>query len=283
MKLLYLMGAGRSGTTILSLLLSNLSEVRALGELHQLPEHAAGHKLCNCGETIENCHEWQWLSSGLMKRFSSKEYRREARELESHRYVFRYFFRPDRALNFSTYRNANEALLNRCKQNKWRVDSAKYVGRGLALSSILRNRIKFVYLIRDPRGVVNSFGKSVQTPRGWLSAVFYYGAVNATAWFVSKTLLRGKVITIRYEDLLQNPCDTLSCIAVFLGIGHDGIDHMLSKPLSTGHVIGGNRLVKRSQVRFNADDSWRQKLSIWKRWGIWILLLPWCLLNGYKP
>ncbi len=285
MNLIYLIGAGRSGTTILSLLLGNSESVTSLGELHQLPEYMGLEGKCSCGQLLSSCPYWNSVYSSLHNQFCSNSYKEQARELESHRYVYKYFFEKNRALTNSEYCSANKALLSHLSNNnQFTIDSAKYIGRGLALNSIFQKNIQFVYLVRDPRGVVNSFGKSVQTSRSWLSATAYYFIVNFTTLLVCKTLLRNKYIKIRYEDLISSPERVLSEIADSLDLDLDQVKVKLAKGegLTTGHVIGGNRLVQDNIVHFKSSESWWEKMPRWKQWSIWVLTLPLNIINRYK-
>ena len=137
MNLIYLIGAGRSGTTILSLLLGNSESVTSLGELHQLPEYMGLEGKCSCGQLLSSCPYWNSVYSSLHNQFCSNSYKEQARELESHRYVYKYFFEKNRALTNSEYCSANKALLSHLSNNnQFTIDSAKYIGRGLALNSM---------------------------------------------------------------------------------------------------------------------------------------------------
>ncbi|AOE50160.1 sulfotransferase [Kangiella sediminilitoris] len=286
MKLLYLIGAGRSGTTILSLMLSNSESITSLGELHQLPEHMGLESSCSCGEELKDCPLWSSAYDKLNSEFCSKKYKEQAKELESHRYVYKYLFTRERALNYSEYCSANEAVFDCLRDtDKYKVDSAKYIGRGLALNSILQDNIRFIYMVRDPRGVVNSFGKNVQTSRNWLSATAYYFIVNLTASFVCKILLRNKYIKLKYEDLITKPDNTLMELAEKLDVSLDEVRQKLinDEGLSTGHMVGGNRLVKNKVVHFKSNESWWEKMPRWKQWLIWLLTMPLNIINGYKP
>lgn len=285
MNVLYLIGAGRSGTTILSLLLGNTEQIRALGELHQLPEHCSGLKVCSCGKPLLYCSQWESLRGELSNRFSGIEYREQAKQLESHRFIIKYFYSPSRANAFPEYLKSNVQLFEGFSDSKWLIDSSKYVGRGLALNTLMNNKLKFVFLVRDPRGVVGSFEKNVQTSRKWYSAAFYYLIVNLTTLVASWTLLRGKVLRLRYEDLLHKTDDTLEQLSNFLQMDLSSIIHKLeiNSPLETGHIIGGNRLVNNRTTVFRRLDNWQHKMPHWKRLFVWLITFPICLINGYRP
>ncbi len=279
--LIYLMGAGRSGTTILATLLGNIDGVRNLGELHQLPEHVLGEKNCSCGKELYMCPFWSENASEL-ELFKFSEYGKAASDLENHSKILGYFFKNKKN---EIYSRANQELLDKVLNNdQFVVDSAKYIGRALALKYNTDFNIKYIYVVRDPRGVIDSFSKNVQTKKSFFSSIFYYAAVNFLASLVSNTLLKGKVLKVRYEDVIGSPEDTLRTISAFIGAP---VDDLISKlnagdELDMGHIIGGNRIRDSGKVKFNPKDKWRDKMSTLRSFSAYLILLPFCMINRYK-
>src|SRR5690606_41764042 len=56
---------------------------------------------------------------------------------------------------------------------EWLLDSSKYISRYLLLKQSKQINIKGIYVVRDVRGVINSFNKQVQTPRNPISTIIY--------------------------------------------------------------------------------------------------------------
>jgi len=55
-KILYIVGAGRSGSTILDIALGNSPEICSSGELVRLPERGwLDDQYCACGERVKRC------------------------------------------------------------------------------------------------------------------------------------------------------------------------------------------------------------------------------------
>ena len=60
----YLAGSGRSGSTLLDLLLNNSEYVQSLGEVHRLNMIAkSGQDVCMCGQPIMACPFWSKVQS----------------------------------------------------------------------------------------------------------------------------------------------------------------------------------------------------------------------------
>ena len=53
--LIYIMGAGRSGTTALATFLGNSENTLNIGEMHQFFEHLEERKECSCGDQLQKC------------------------------------------------------------------------------------------------------------------------------------------------------------------------------------------------------------------------------------
>ena len=286
MKLLYLLGAGRSGTTALSLLLGSSNCMRAVGELHHISQYAIPGARCSCGQLISECAHWRNVTSAdWWEKFSHRKYKIESASLELHRSIWRYFGYHNWRTDYKYYYNLNTRLFCVFKDFDFVIDSAKYICRALALKNVENLSVYYIHMVRDPRGVVHSFSKDVQSPRSFLSACFYYVLINATAILVKTTLLRGRVLTIRYEDLFLEPNLTLERIGIFLKKDLEEIKPIIlgQVPIKNSHTISGNRLVKSKNIFLEYDSEWKDRFSRTSQIIIWILTFPICLICRYKP
>jgi hypothetical protein len=284
-KIIYLMGAGRSGTTALATFLNASENVTCLGELHQLPQYITENSPCSCGQPLSECDFWSNYSDTL-KPLISNEYCKEQHALESHRSVFKYLKSTFSASKL-TYHKVNTDLFTEVQHNTGNaiLDSAKYVGRALALFSNDRYDVRVIYMTRDPRGVVESFAKKVQTSRSMFSACLYYNAINFLAEFACRIILRGRYLKVRYEDLLNEPINTFNNIGQFTDIDVNNITSKIEhkERFVIGHVVGGNRMKTAGAIEFRKADNWPNKISRVKRLVVYGLTLPFNLLNRYKP
>ncbi len=58
---MYIAGSGRSGSTLLSQLLTQNQDVFNLGQLRDLWKAHNDHLECSCGETVDNCTIWKYV------------------------------------------------------------------------------------------------------------------------------------------------------------------------------------------------------------------------------
>jgi len=280
------MGTGRSGTTALATFLGNNKEIQNIGEMHQFFEHIDENKECSCGKQINECDFWDnKISNNLIQ--SSTKNRILSEKFESHSSIVKHILQLFSKKEIEEYLEIHQQLLSAIQLDSEKttlLDSSKYIGRALALDKLENIDLKVIYVVRDVRGVINSFSKNVQTSKKPLSTIFYYLIINSVAEFVAKILLRKKVVKIRYEDLIYSPLKVFSKLELFLKLDLTGVKNKIidKQPFLLGHIVGGNRLKKNKEIYFRKDVSWEDKFSLVSRVCYYILAFPIMFLNRYK-
>lgn len=280
------MGAGRSGTTALATFLGNNNEIQNIGEMHQFFEYLEERKECSCGNQFQKCEFWDnKISNNLIQ--SSTKNRILSEKFESHSSIVKHILHLFSKKEIEEYIEIHQQLLNTIQLDSEKttlLDSSKYIGRALALDKLENIDLKVIYVVRDVRGVINSFSKNAQTSKSPLSTIVYYLVVNSVSEFVAKILLRKKVVKIRYEDLVNNPLQVFSRLETFLKLDLTDVKNKIidKQPFSLGHIVGGNRLKKNKEIYFRKDVSWEDKFSLVARVSYYILAFPIMFLNRYK-
>lgn len=282
---IYIIGAGRSGTTIAALFLQYLDGTTLLGELNHLGEFLLGQKKCACERNSSRCEFRDELISSAVVDGKASQYAKEAQSVEAHN-KYLHHFRNRFLGEHVVYSAVNTYIASDFCKGRTVIDSGKYVSRGLALKNLLNRDVRFLWITRDPRGVVHSFRKRVQTSRGTLSACFYYNAVNIAVFAASVTLLKGRIKRLKYEELLLNPEQSLYELGDYFGLQPSSIvkdqagNIRLPKP---EHMLGGNRLIESTNLVMSTDEVWREDISTLKRYFIWLLCFPASMVFGYTP
>ena len=288
-KVIYLMGAGRSGTTALATFLGNSQYIFNAGELHQLNEHILEEKNCSCGKCLSECEFWSKVliknnnsNYGVISDIESRD-----SDIERHGSIFKHLFNryPRQALE--NYLRRQETLftaLTEVSERPYIVDSSKYIGRAVALRKSSRINLKIIYVVRDVRGVILSFGKNVQTSRSPLSAIFYYTAINMVGELVYRVLPKQMVMKVRYEHFIEKPHAVLDEISKFLALDLTEVKERIStnSDFSVGHIVGGNRLKNDGAIKFRQDLEWRKRFTKFKSTTYYLLTLPLMLINKFK-
>lgn len=277
-KMMYLLGAGRSGTTLMAAALNNAHErILSLGELHQFKEHLIGAKQCSCGKDLEGCAFWGQIIRRLPKEIGPQL--QQCEQKEKHRNIPKLLFSSKSDL---IYLKVQEDILEQIKANeptKLFLDSSKYIARYLLLSRSQKISIKGIYVVRDIRGVINSFSKQVQTPKKPLATIIYYMLVNFFAQLVCWSDKR--VIKVKYEDFVEHPNEQIQRIQRHV-FGEDNKGLTLSKELKMPHIIGGNRMKHSERIVISPDYKWKKTISKNKQAIYYLAALPFMIINRYK-
>ncbi|WNJ19000.1 sulfotransferase [Pontibacter sp. G13] len=258
-KIVYLIGSGRSGTTLMDVAIGNAADVFSCGELNRYPKHKGiptGVTECSLsgsfwraftGRFAEDCdwdrqrnlHWWFEYHLGAIARVFGIQ-------LYPHYSEYKQFVSN---LYSEIFDEIDESII---------VDSSKYPGRALTVAELDDFEVVFVYIRRDPVSVVNSFSKTttMQPSKSWLNANLYYFSTNLLAqWTLKKLRRKHRVAEIRYEDILENPVEVLSGIQGQIGVDlSQSIRSVeMGTPWEVGALFEGNRIRVQSHLHLQKD------------------------------
>lgn len=278
MEIIYISGAGHSGSTMLDIVLGSREGSFSLGELYYLPDKGiAGHQYCACGATVPECPFWKavittWDNN---RRLTLEDYIKTQRYYHSTKNypvtAFRFFF-PDR--HFTDYVYDTKLLYGAIFEHSGAsalVDSSKNPNRILILRK-LGYDLKVVHLIRRFSGVLNSNKKSskkdlqagIEADRSPLStkvALAQWVGYNFFAFF---NTLGSKKIRIKYEQLISDLEGEVGKIESPSGEYKERLKKR--GPFMGKHLAAGNKLrmqpmlyvadkpMNDSRIRFNSRD-----------------------------
>jgi hypothetical protein len=286
-RIVFIVGMGRSGTTLLELLLGRLEGWVAGGELRRYwhGESIPGW-LCGCGRLLAECDFWRQVRAQLREGgILPDEYPRFLALQHSH---LRLRPGPMARLVIGA-RRAEDTLspLHRYQLGMSRLYSAV---AGVAEAQVVVDSSKqppdaylatwntgvevfAVHLVRDPRAVAHSFSKRVPEPQPDLEYMPRSTSFGTAArWGVRQGLCEGllkprlqdRYMRLRYEDLVCDPAGAVRSVARFarqpdpdLGFLHEG-----RVEFQPNHTCSGNpfRLRQRA-IEVQSDEAWRAKMS----------------------
>ncbi|UZS00188.1 sulfotransferase [Chondrinema litorale] len=258
-KIIYIIGTGRSGTTLLEILLGNANNIFNAGELNRYPKR----KGIPPQHAIDAPTYQFWNKVGQSLKLSANE----LREQELLHYKFEYhsglltrligikkntFYKYQQFLRSfyqSIFDEIDESII---------TDSSKYPGRALNISQSLPYDIYYVYIKRNPVSVVRSFAKKdiEQPSKKWLPANLYYFSVNLLCQIVvNKLQKKHRVVEVTYEDLINYPEKLLKHIEEKLGLDLSSAINKLqdNTPLYTGKLFDGNRIRMKKEIYLRSD------------------------------
>lgn len=278
---LYITGAGFSGSTLLSFLLNAHPQMVSVGEeTGPVRLSGRGEYPCSCGEPLAGCPFWRRVGQEMQARgieFGPDHW--DVRYELGHGGLPRHLL--CRSLRFRALDDLRDALVaaipsfgSRIAELNARnatlirvilevsgkqvfVSAAKDPIRARYLDRIPELNLKIVHLVRDSLRFVNS----AMTRRQMDSPATPIRQWNRTASHVKRLLesvAPDRFIRVRYEDLCTDTESQLARIADFVGLPP------MAGPIrfreAENHVIG-NRMRLTSSAEIVLDEKWRDGLS----------------------
>lgn len=294
-KVLIIIGASKSGSTVLAKSLGGHPKTFTLGEANRFNEELNNPDgVCSCGKSLMDCTFWKRIRTDLVgsdsvEKFDEfpmgmfKQYtgRKNILKLIPTVVFGKKYENPvidreiDNTLKFydSVFSTFDHDVL---------VDSTKGLFRAFVLNSNKKNRFDFhfVHILRDGRGVVNSSLKTkykIQKSDGSVveydkqnlakpipvkspsEAINYWLYVNIRNLILLRLFARKRTTFIRYEDFTKNPERILNKICVEMGLQYD--EAMLDFEKEEHHILGGNSSRINATKIKSQDIAWQQKLD----------------------
>jgi hypothetical protein len=278
LPVVYILGAGHSGSTLLALLLGAHPEICTVGEVKAPAVADLQRYTCSCGQEVRSCEFWQTLAREVEKRGSTLELSGGASDVRraTSAYVRRLMRPLHRGAAFEALRDLAlatspswSAHLKRvqtltaslassaCAVTGKRVfvDSSK---TGLQLKYLLRNPsldVKVIRLVRDGRGVSLSYHRADQLSIA--DAAYAWRRTNEEAGRIVRALPADRWFDLRYEELCRDVEGTMHALLSFIGVAPVAVGGLAT---SDQHVLGNNKMrLTASEVRL--DEKWRRTLT----------------------
>lgn len=282
-KLVYIASIGRSGSTLLELLLGAHPDMATLGELHLWPHeiaHGASRLPCGCGLPLETCPFWQEMRRREDPLTASPPRLDAFREHLDHGQALRLGrlrdFRagPGSSVAIDSYGHNTQRVMQAFadlteewtgRRPGWLIDASKDVYR---LNWLIRSGLfdlTILNIVRDPRGFVHSERKNVGEVNGL--RLLRLAARKSVAWRLQNLLVQrsiallppGRHHSIRYEELASEPGRVVAEVQALLGCSPDPsvIDTFRERRF---HAVGGNPMRHRGGG-IALDERWRTDLA----------------------
>jgi hypothetical protein len=207
-RVIYVMGAGRSGSTTLGITLGNCADVFYAGELDNWLPRAGVPQV----EDAERTRFWSRVRDQLEDPAGAAElFGNEAQHaIERSLSLFRWRTWPTRMRLRRRYRVIAEDLycaLTRTTGVTHIADTSHYPLRAFELQQIRGIELYLVYLVRDPQGVVASFNRHDvgEYTKSTLHTNIYLWVTHLLSLSVFLRHRRDRRLFVRYEDFVADP------------------------------------------------------------------------------
>lgn len=295
----YIAGAGRSGSTLLNQMLGSSDKAFSVGELHQIWTLGFGeNRQCSCGQSFRACDFWNSVMDAAfggmdkvpLQRILSLQGRLKrvraipvvvqplrpaalSRQLEEYGHVLAQLYR-------GIQKTARRRLL---------VDSSKQSPYGLLLASRPDIRLRAIHLVRDSRAVAFSWtrvkqrsvgSKDIMRRRSPLTSARSWSWVNSVIGLLA---FKADAYTrMRYEDLAEDPAKVLASLAQRLDLTAPSPDESNTVELPANHMVGGNPVrFTHGSVTIRRDDEWIGAMRSEDKHKVTLLTWPLLLKYGY--
>ncbi|HZC27931.1 MAG TPA: sulfotransferase domain-containing protein [Actinopolymorphaceae bacterium] len=285
-RLVYVGGIGRSGSTLLEVLLGQLPGVCAVGEVvHLWQRSLVDDELCGCGSTFSGCEFWRSVGE---EAFSGWERLDAGEVLALKGTVDRLRNAPallrarpparlsERITRYTALYDRLYAAVARVSGCPVVVDASKHGSLAACLRHRYPERLRVVHVIRDPRAVAYSWGKQVPRPGATATsaeqAMARYSPGRASVQWMAENAVfsslarRGvPMLRVRYEDLAAEPDKEFRTVAEF--VGHRGAvpfaaDSLPAVSSTQSHALSGNPMrFATGPVTVRVDSAWQDELA----------------------
>lgn len=304
-KVLYIAGIGRSGSTLLARALGAADGLTAVGEaMHFFGRGLTNNELCGCGRPVLDCPLWGPVAerleepAGPLPTAAIERLRHRITEGRHLPALLSPLRTPAFEAKLEAYRGRLSRLyaeLRRACGSEAIVDSSKNAGYARILSGTPRVDLHLVHLVRDSRGVAHSLRKRKERPGvPWSEGEELLDrrrpGTAAILWTAAQLLVESlrsessSYLRVRYGDFVRDPEDVLRRVLESVGEhrGGDQLDHVRGRSLELGvhHVLAGNPMrEEQGTIELREDLAWRREMGAGPRALVTALTLP--LLGRY--
>jgi Sulfotransferase family len=297
-KVLYIGGWGRSGSTLVNCVLGQAPGFMAVGEAREIWQRGCvENRLCGCGEPFRSCRFWMdvgreafggWDALDLadVRRLRYSLDRLWVTPLTSALW-------PPLRVGAARYVGILEhlyAAIHTVSGGCAIVDSSKLPSHAFLLSQVPGIDLRVVHLVRDSRGVAYSWQKAVLRRDGDDDLMRSFGPLGASLrWTLYNGLVHwaarpaANYMFLRYEDFVAAPDENLRRIVAFAGGDVDLVPPVGEGPLDleVTHTVDGNPMRFERGLAIKPDEEWKARMASRERRLVTAATLPLLARYGY--
>lgn len=304
MKVLYIGGFGRSGSTLVERILGQLPGFCSSGEVVFLWQRGLiDGQLCGCGTPVPECDFWGRVGKtafGGWDEIDAHEMLALQKRVDRNRYIPSMVaprLRPAAAADMERYTEVLSKLyraIGEVAGARVVIDASKHASTAFLLRKVPGIDLRVVHLVRDSRGVAYSWTKEVKKPEVTGDDAFmpqYSPSSSGRQWVAYNLMFDAlgainKTMVLRYESLLENPRAGLQQILEHAGeppgdnfdfLGDGYVD------LAVDHTVAGNPMrFHQGRLDLRLDQAWTTKLPERDRKVVTAITWPLQLRYGYS-
>jgi LPS sulfotransferase NodH len=288
-KVLYIAGPTRSGSTILSNILGEIDGFFNAGEVIEAWDRGREWK-CSCGEDTKDCKIWSKIFQAVNDKLNTERQmeiiRMRNKLSRSFKVIIRRYQKTKDGHVKKRYLNGLSILYRAIQEHtnaEVVIDASKNIGYCDTLSEIQNIDLNIVHLIRDSRATVFSWTKKKNEL--WTASPIKMAAEWSSRNLAAEVLRKRngiKYIKIRYEDFIEDPQEWVQEILKIITKSEMQLPFvsMDEVEILNSHGLCGNPgRYKKGPQKLKLDNSWK-KMNAMDRFVTTIVTFP--LLKKYR-
>jgi len=305
-KVLYIIGWGRSGSTIVDNILGGTDGFFSAGELSYIWERGLlENRLCGCGRALPECRVWaavlqEVLGGRVAEAIDPANVMRLQRDKVRVRHTWSLLRQEqgqianDPLTRYIELQGRLYMTLGKVTGARVIVDSSKRPSDGAILRLMPQITPYYVHLVRDPRAVAYSWQRrKAQLDRDRPTDLTPHSPIDSTLkwtlWNFAAEALRRRIdparsMLVRYEDFAAQPRATIQrMINLVAENSRPPFETSRSVRLSSNHTVSGNPgRFSSGTVELRRDDEWLMSQSRKDRIIATAFALPLLARYGYR-
>ncbi len=284
LKIVYVLGRGRSGSTFIEHVISHDCGVVQLGEVRLWPKCYVDTHMCSCGQPKTDCAFWQPVIDTLdgpeqmRAAFQTTMKRSFLINLLLPKFISKRVFPGVVGQLGAFYEHAAKT-----HGKNILLDSSKNPAFGAALAQSDDVDLRFIHVVRHPLGVVyswkrqrakNSDAALHKTRKNLALAALEWTGSNLLCELAKLRAAHGSIV-LRYEHL-ADPNVSRKVVETVRALNSDPDQSPMS------HVMSGNPGAASRSTDFRLDEEWRTGLTLLEKLFYGALTYPLFVLYAFR-
>jgi len=298
-KVLYIAGWGRSGSTVVGNVLGSIPGFHHVGETFFAQRNTLRGEVCGCGVLLTECEFWRALGREVAGDGTSLPLAEMFRVRAAGRMRHLPLAGTPRGREYlgTRFRDAIECVDATFRAMRSRfdirviVDSSKVPTYARVLELARSADVYVLHLVRDPRASAFSYRRRKLRTNGTLMA--RHGVITQSLrWMLFNLVteqlwgpLSARYLRVRYEDLMAQPVASVGRVLTWLGEAEVPLPFASPRValIRPSHSVGGNpSRMSSGRVELCQDDEWVGRLGRPRQWLVTGLCWPLMQRYGYR-